>query len=87
MNVKEEELPSYPQHTMMAASQQTIARFFGGCDVLFCTDTYQFSDYSKYVSTVWDADAKAKRRREVFPEDCARAYELGAKLATRPRTQ
>jgi multimeric flavodoxin WrbA len=83
MNVKDEELPSYPQHTVMEATRATLARFFGSCDVLFCTDTYQFSDYSKYVSTVWDAEAKARRRREVFPTDCARAYELGAKLATR----
>ena len=28
-----------------------------------------------------DPAAKARRRREVFPQDCSRAYELGAKLA------
>lgn len=87
MNVSEEDLPDYPQHTMMNASQQTIGRFFGSCDVLLCTDTYQFSDYSKYVSTVWDVDAKAKRRSEVFPQDCQQAYEFGARLAAQARAE
>ncbi len=81
MNVSEEDLPSYPQNTMMAASKSTMARIFGSCEVLLCTDTYQFDDYSKYVSSVWDVEAKTRRYKEVFPQDCARAYELGAKLA------
>jgi hypothetical protein len=46
-----------------------------------CTDTYQFKDYSKYVSTAWDPEAKARRHKEVFPQDCERAYALGARLA------
>jgi multimeric flavodoxin WrbA len=81
MNVREEELSNYPQHTMMEATRNTLARFFGSCEVLLCTDTFQFSDYSKYVSTVWDAEAKARRRAEIFPQDCARAFEMGRRLA------
>lgn len=65
---------------MFAASQGSLSRVFGNCELLLCTDTYQFSDYSKYVSTSWDSEAKKKRREEVFPQDCKRAFELGAKL-------
>jgi hypothetical protein len=57
-----------------------MTRVFGNCEVLLSTDTLQFPDYSKYVSTLFDPVAKAKRHEEVFPEDCARAYELAAKL-------
>jgi hypothetical protein len=28
-----------------------------------------------------DIEAKAKRREEVFPTDCEKAYEMGSKLA------
>ncbi|MFH0916803.1 MAG: flavodoxin family protein, partial [bacterium] len=71
----------FHQDTSVAASQGIMTRIFGSCEVLLCTDTYQFKDYSKYLSTAWDPDAKARRRKEVFPRDCERAYELGARLA------
>jgi multimeric flavodoxin WrbA len=80
MNVSEENMPAYHQDVSVAASRGVMTRVFGNCEVLLCTDTLQFSDYSKYVSTAFDPDAKAKRRDEVFPLDCTRAYELGAKL-------
>lgn len=80
MNVPEEVMTAINQDVAASASQAHMARTFGNCETLLCTDTYQFDDYSKYLSTVFDAQAKAKRREEVFPQDCARAYELGAKL-------
>lgn len=57
-------------------------RIFGGpSESLLVTDTYQFDDYSKYVVTAFDIEAKVKRRREVFPKDCQKAFEMGARLA------
>ena len=80
MNISEKDLATYNYDKMFAASQGSLSRVFGDCELLLCTDTYQFSDYSKYVSTSWDPEAKKKRREEVFPQDCKRAFELGAKL-------
>jgi len=80
MNVSEENMPAYHQDVSVTASRGAMARVFGNCEVLLSTDTLQFSDYSKYMSTAFDPAAKARRRQEVFPQDCARAYELGAKL-------
>ena len=80
MNISEKDLATYNYDKMFAASQGSLSRVFGNCELLLCTDTYQFSDYSKYVSTSWDPEAKKKRREEVFPQDCKRAFELGAKL-------
>ena len=58
-----------------------LERIFGAAESLVVTDTSQFDDYSKYVTPGIDADAKAKRRREVFPSDCRKAYEMGLRLA------
>jgi multimeric flavodoxin WrbA len=80
MNVPEEYIPAFHQDASVAASQAIMARIFGSCEVLLCTDTYQFRDYSKYVSTAWDPEAKARRHKEVFPQDCERAHQLGARL-------
>jgi multimeric flavodoxin WrbA len=80
MNVPEEMMPAIHQDASVASSQGVMARLFGNCEVLLCTDTYQFDDYAKYLSTCWDPVAKAKRRQEVFPQDCARAHALGARL-------
>ena len=87
MNVKEEDMPAYKQDQTVSSSQGIMARVFGNCEVLLCTDTFQFEDYSKYLSTCWDPEAKAKRRQEVFPKDCARAYDLGSKLASEARAR
>lgn len=57
-----------------------IERFLGKAESIFVTDTYQFDDYSKYVSTAFDANKKLKRRKEVFPQDCKKAFELGKRL-------
>jgi len=32
------------------------------------------------VSDRFDPEKKAKRRREVFPEDCEKAYEMGVRF-------
>lgn len=55
-------------------------RFFRKTESLFVMDTYQFDDYSKYVSTAFDANEKLKRKKKVFPQDCNNAFELGKKL-------
>jgi multimeric flavodoxin WrbA len=61
-------------------TEMAMARIFGSCESVFVTDTLQFDDYSKYVSTLFDAEEKKKHRDVQFPEDCKKAYELGARL-------
>ena len=82
MNVTESDMPAFNQDKTVSASQGVMEHVFGNCDLLLCTDTCQFDDYSKYESSCWDANAKNKRHEEVFPLDCNRAYEMGKKLAT-----
>jgi len=84
MNMTEEELDSrgmseiYQSHYAM--NESYLSRICGHSTFQVCMDTLQFDDYSKVLADRWDPEAKKKAREEVFPVDCAKAYELGAKL-------
>ncbi|TFG29119.1 MAG: flavodoxin family protein [Promethearchaeota archaeon] len=54
---------------------------FGFSESLLSHDTYQFEDYSKVVAERFDVDKKAQIRKEVFPKDCEKAFEMGVKFA------
>jgi len=69
----------YEQHFMF--SEMFMKHIFGSSETLFVTDTYQFEDYSRYVSTLFNEDEKVKRREEIFPIDCQKAFELGKRIA------
>jgi len=62
------------------ATEMAMARIFGSCESIFVTDTLQFDDYSKYVSTLFDPAEKKRHRDEQFPKDCKKAYEFGVRL-------
>lgn len=49
---------------------------------LYSHDTYQFSDYEKYESSMFSEEAKARQKAEQFPIDCQKAFEMGIALAT-----
>jgi len=57
-----------------------LERIFGSSEWFVVTDTLQFEDYSKYVSSAFDPEAKARRHREVFPGECRKAFEMGKRL-------
>lgn len=62
-------------------TESILKRLFGNSKTLISFDTYQFKDYSKVVSDLFDPEHKAKVRKEVFPEDCKKAFEMGAEFA------
>jgi len=63
-------------------TEMAMQRIFGSCEALWVTDTYQFDDYTRYMSTLFDPEAKKRRREEQFPKDCRKASELGARLVS-----
>lgn len=63
--------------------EQVMRLAFGMSELLIVNDTSQFDDYSKYVATRFDPVAKAKRRAEVFPDDCKKAFEMGVRFSQR----
>ena len=85
MNVTEEIAKDwgYSQHFDKNALYLQI--IFGTSESLFCFDTCQFKDYSKVVAERFDPDHKAKRRQEIFPQDCQKAFEMGVRFAKQPK--
>ena len=67
---------------MMQNYQQTLERFVGPTEIFISGNTLQLKDYSKtdWEWSLFDAEAKQKRHEEVFPQECRRAFELGAAL-------
>lgn len=82
MNVDEARFKEMGWDRSPADAARFLAMIFRApSETLFAYDTLQFDDYSRYVAPIFDPAAKAMSRRENFPRDCARAYELGARLA------
>ena len=81
MNVTEEQMKKFGFSQHIRLNEIILKMIFGASESLFSFDTYQFEDYSKVVADRFDADKKAKRRKEVFPKDCEKAFEMGARFA------
>jgi multimeric flavodoxin WrbA len=84
MNVTEEMSKVQGYDRYCNDNRLKLERIFGSSEALCSYDTYQFEDYSKYVTPRFDPLKKAKRRTEVFPKDCEKAFAMGAKLVKKP---
>lgn len=82
MNAPDQILERIGYDRMFAMTQMTLAMHFGACELLLSSDTLQYSDYDKYEAEVFDKNAKLQRHTEVFPDDCARAFTLGVRMAS-----
>ncbi|MFV0436636.1 MAG: flavodoxin family protein [Desulfopila sp.] len=82
MNVDDEMLVQMGLERHLQSSRQIMARHFGPCELLLATDTLQYSDYDQYASEYFDKTAKLQRHRDVFPQICQKAFDLGVRLVT-----
>ena len=62
--------------------QQTLSTFVGPTEVLVSGETLQLKDYgaTDWPWTLFDPEARKERHETVFPEECRRAFEMGAGL-------
>ena len=62
--------------------RKTLSLLVGPTEVLVSGDTLQLKDYSKldWPWTLFDPDTKKLRHETVFPQECKKAFELGAAL-------
>ena len=63
--------------------QSWLSRTFGSCEVITAADTWQFPDYSKYASSMFDPDHKKLLHHTQFPKDLLAASELGRRIASK----
>lgn len=68
---------------LLNSYKQTLSVFVGPCDVLVSGETLQVNDYSKldWEWSMFDPEAKKKRRETVFPKEMEKAFEIGKALA------
>ncbi len=82
MNINEEGLKARGYKDTLGAIEAPIKRNLLCKEVqsLYVTDTLQFDDYEKYNVMSFDGAEKSKRRRDIFPLDCQKAFDMGARL-------
>ena len=80
MNVSEETMQEYHYPLHINLNESVLSRTFGQAESLCCFETLQFEDYDKVVFNYFDPEERRERRKTVFPEDCRRAFALGARL-------
>ena len=83
MNVTEEMCAERGYGAMFSSTEAYFRTVFGDAETFCCYDTYQFPDYSKVVMEYMDPAKKAARRKEVFPNDCRKAFEFGCRIASK----
>lgn len=64
--------------------QKTLSSFVGNTRVMIAGDTLQVKDYSRYNWTLFNPEHKQQRHEEVFPQECDKAFHLGAEMVKTP---
>ena len=80
MNCPEEFSAKVGYDRLFKSNEEIMNMVLGKAESLMSYDTYQFEDYSKVVADGIDESKKKKRREEIFPVDCEKAFNLGIKL-------
>lgn len=82
MNITAEQAERVHLDSNLEKYRRSITEVLGRAPEILCVyDTWQFSDYAKYESSIFSEEAKRRNREEQFPLDLRAARELGARLA------
>lgn len=68
-------------HHHFDLNEMVLRIIFGESESLMSYDTYQFEDYDRVYAPRFDPEKKTKRRAEVFPADCRKAFDMGKRFA------
>ncbi|NOW04845.1 flavodoxin family protein [Clostridium beijerinckii] len=82
MGITEKYMEDTGYKLILKPHQDFISMVLGNpIKLLYSYDTYQFTDYEKYESSMFSEKEKAKHRDEQFPIDCQKAFDMGVSLA------
>lgn len=82
MNMRQEQMAPFHMPSNLGAYQNSLGTVFHEKpEILYACNTYQFSDYEKYESSMFSESEKAAYRAEQFPKDLEAAFEMGKWLA------
>ena len=82
MNLPEQQTKERNYQIHFGTNEEYLTKIFGQAETLCCYETLQIEDYSKIVFNYYDTEQRRKRRTEVFPEDCKKAFDLGIRLVS-----
>lgn len=82
MNVREDMLDRFGYREKFDGITNGWLNSLGSADIMYVCDTYQFTDYSKYESSIFDAAHKAEQRDRQFPADLENAAAFGRKICS-----
>lgn len=77
MNLSESMLTQIGYDEMFKSYETMLNRHFSYAGTLLSTETLQVNDYSKFHMAQFNEMDRKKRREEIFPDDCQKAYDLG----------
>ena len=74
--------PDTAYMSLLQNYQRTLSGFVGPTEILVSGNTLQLNDYSKmdWEWSMFDPEAKKLRHETVFPQERAKAYDMGAAL-------
>lgn len=82
MNITSEQADRVHIKSNLDKYRRSITEILGCApEVLYVYNTWQFSDYSKYESSIFSEEDKRRQWEEQFPKDCQAAYEMGIRLS------
>ena len=81
MNASEESSYQIGYHDLHDHFEMDLSMVFTKVEHLYVYETYQFKDYSKYVSDAFDEKERKQIRKTRFPKDLESAFGLGKKIA------
>lgn len=82
MNLTGEQMEQFKLRQALQLQEAYLKRVFGYGESLIVNDTYQFDDYKKYEVDVFDEVHKARVKKEEFPRQCQKAFDMGARFAS-----
>ena len=83
MNVSKEMSIDVGYHDRFDAYESSLEMIFTKPEHLYVHETYQFSDYNRYVSDVFDESERRHIRKTQFPKDLESAFELDRNIANK----
>ncbi|WP_405305003.1 flavodoxin family protein [Methanobrevibacter sp.] len=81
MNASEELSHQIGYHNLHDHFEMGMSMVFAKPEHLYVYETYQFKDYSKYVSDVFDEKERKHIRKTRFPKDLENAFDIGRNVA------
>lgn len=81
MGLTEDLVDQFGYNQRFAGMERLLTRIFGSSEKLLSFDTLQFADYSRVVAPRFNPEEKLKRRNQIFPQDCQKAFEMGVRFA------